>query len=159
MAKADPENFAKLATEYSEDPATRPMGGLTRPIAKHSGNPEVEKEAFGLQPGEISAVIQLEGKWIILKCEGQTEPVDTTIDEVRQQLADDIRERKTHLEMAKVFHELESRATIENYMAGTSTAGRTGTVVPASAVEPASPPAGRKKQPAPRRAGSRAKKR
>ena len=93
--KRDPESFEKLAQEYSIDPNSRSLGGTIPPIPRHSGNPTIEKEAFKLESGEISGLIEVAaGNYVILKSEGVTEPVITKLDEVRDQLVDELKERK-----------------------------------------------------------------
>lgn len=124
-AKASPDDFGRLAREWSEDPASRPLDGQIKPIPRHSSQPTLEEEAFKLKEGEISGVIQLgDQRWVILKCEGRTEPRQVALEEVRQSLIENIRDAKMRVEMAKVFQEMKGRARIENYLTGTTTADR-----------------------------------
>ena len=76
MARKQPtaENFGDLAAQYSIEGSSRALRGEMPPIAKHCGQPMLEKEAFALKPGEMSGVIQLGDKFIILFCEGYTKP-------------------------------------------------------------------------------------
>jgi peptidyl-prolyl cis-trans isomerase SurA len=52
------EDFAALAREYSDDPATREQGGRLPPIDRGQTVPEFEEVTFSLQPGQISDVVK-----------------------------------------------------------------------------------------------------
>jgi len=123
LAKRHPtvENFGELAAQYSIEATSRALKGEVPPIQKHGGQPLVEKEAFSLQPGEISAIFQLEGdKYAILFCEGRTVPATVEKAAVHDVLVQDIREKKTRLAMAEYFERLQDNATVDNYLAGTT---------------------------------------
>jgi len=125
MARENPsvEFFGDLAEEYSIEASSRALKGEVPPIQRHSGNPELEKEAFTLQPGELSAIIQVQDKWIILYCEGRTKPTAVDFAEVRDMIYEDIKEKKLRLAMADEFERIQSSAQIDNYVAGTSQDG------------------------------------
>ena len=90
------------------------------PIAKHNGQPTLEKEAFALKPGELSGVIQMGDKYVILFCEGYTTPEKVEYDKVRDLIYEDIREKKQQLAMTDLFDHLQKTATIDNFLAGKS---------------------------------------
>jgi parvulin-like peptidyl-prolyl isomerase len=126
MAKADPsrEYFGELAHQYSIDPASMNNYGVVPPIRKHGGSPKLEKEAFTLRPGEISGLIQVGESWVILYCLGRTEPVVADLDAVREDLSEDILEKKMRLAMAQRFQAIRDNAQIDNFLKGTSQPGR-----------------------------------
>ncbi|MEQ8847148.1 peptidylprolyl isomerase [Botrimarina sp.] len=136
------EYFGDLAEEYSIEPSSRSLRGEAPPIRKHGGQPQLEEVAFELADGELSGIIQVADKFIILKSEGRTEPIGVTIDEVRGELQRDIFEKKLRLAMSQEFQRVRSAARIDNYLAGTSQAPpakqaarrRDGAVTPTSAV-------------------------
>ncbi len=143
-ATANPDDFEKLAREYSTDPNSRALGGAFPPVPRHSGLPQLEDVAFRLKPGEISGLVQMGiNEYVILKCEGYTDPVVTDIEDVRAELYAQIVEDKTTHRAAAVFEKLKETARVDNYLTGKSTgtlpvAGamtdpRTATVTPASA--------------------------
>lgn len=118
-ASKNPETFERLAYEHSVDPSSRPLGGSVPAIRKHSGVPEVEKAAFALQEGEISGVIQVGlDRFIIIKCEGQTEPTVVDKKEVMPILKEEIQERKVQESVAKVFEKVKAEARVDNYLTG-----------------------------------------
>jgi parvulin-like peptidyl-prolyl isomerase len=143
MARNNPTDtyFSQLAQQYSVEPSSRANGGEVPPICKHSGSPEIEKEAFALKAGELSGIIALEDQFILLRCLGRTEPVQREMAAVQSELHKDIYEKKLRSEMNREFERLRDSAQIDNFLAGTSQApktaqGRTGGS-PASSVRPA----------------------
>lgn len=120
-ARTSPESFARLAMKHSIEPGSRGLGGSVPPIARYSGNPTIENVAFRMKPGEISEIIQVGTTWVILKCEGFTEPVVTDIEEVRERLFNDLVETKVQEEVAKLFEKLKKDSRIDNYWKGTTT--------------------------------------
>ena len=122
--KQTAESFGDLAEQYSIEPGSKKLRGQVPPIRKYGGQPVLEKEAFALAPGEISGIIQTEDKFVILFCEGQTEPVkiekETEKEKVRQLIVEDLREKKLRVAMSKCFQQLQDHATIDNYLAGKS---------------------------------------
>ena len=61
-------------------------------------------------------------KFVILKCEGRTEPVDVKLEDVHDVLYQDIFEKKLRIAMSDKFTEIRSKARIDNYLANTSQA-------------------------------------
>ena len=94
--------------------------GEVPPIKKNGGQPTLEKEAFALKPGELSGIIQAGDKFVILYCEGQTDPVKIDFGSVRDLLFADIHEKKLRLAMAQRFEQLQDEASVDNLLAGTS---------------------------------------
>ena len=123
-ANKNREYFGELAHQYSIDPASMSNYGVVPPIQRHGGRLELEKEAFDLAPGEISKVVQLGDSWITMFCLGRTEPVVTDLDAVRQDLSEDILEKKMRIAMAEAFRRLRDHAQIDNFLKGTSQPGR-----------------------------------
>ncbi len=115
-----PETIGNLAEQYSVDPTSKALRGEVPPIQKHSGQPALEREAFALKIGELSGIIQIADRFMILLCEGYTKPVEVTFDEVREELHRDIFEKKQRIEMARYFTHLRGSASIDNFLAGTS---------------------------------------
>jgi len=126
LASANPsaEYFGKLANQYSIEPASRNNFGVVPPIRKHTAQPELEKEAFGLQRGEISSVIQVGKHWLVLYCMGRTEPVVTDFDVVKEEIYKDILEKKMRLAMGSEFQRLREESQIDNFLSGTSQPGK-----------------------------------
>ena len=67
-AQANPEQFSRLAIDYSVDTNSASVGGLLPPLRRNMGDPEIENAAFALQVGQISPIIPIADQFIILKC-------------------------------------------------------------------------------------------
>lgn len=126
MASAKPteDYFGQLAKQYSIEPASQNNNGQVPPIQRHSGRPELEEEAFSLKAGEISKVVQVGQYYIILYCQGLTQPAVTEFAAVKDYLHQDILEKKTRLAMEDEFLSLRGDAQIDNFLAGTSQTGK-----------------------------------
>jgi hypothetical protein len=141
LARENPtaEMIGDLAERYSVDPTSRTLRGEVPPIQRYGGQPALEREAFSLQPGELSGVVQVADRFLVLFCEGYTEPAKVSFDEARPELHADILEKKQRIEMARHFTHLRGGAAIDNFLAGTSQSpvGRKGPATPAEAGMPA----------------------
>ena len=118
MARGNPtdEFFGNLAEQYSVEPVSQSNFGKVPPIRKFGGQPAIEKEAFALKPGELSGIIATGDKYIILRCQGMTEPVVKDFAAVREELTTTLQERKSRQAMAKKFDELKAAAQIDNFL-------------------------------------------
>ena len=125
MATAEPteEFFGKLANQYSIEPMSKNNFGHIPPVQKYSGRPTLEAEAFALQPGEISKVIQLGDYWTFLYCRGLTTPKTNDVEEVREYIVKDVKARKLYVEMENARQKMFKEAQIDNYLTGTSQPG------------------------------------
>ena len=90
--------------------------GKVPPIRKHGGQPAIEEEAFKLKPGELSGIIATGGKYIVLWCQGFTEPVVDDPSVVRNELIRDLTETKTIAAMANRFEEIRESSEIDNFL-------------------------------------------
>ena len=122
LARQNPtvERIGDLAEQYSVDPTTRALRGEVPPIQKHGGQPALERQAFSLKPGELSGIVQIADRFMVIFCEGFTEAAQVERAEVRNELYDDIHEKKQRIEMARYFSHLRESATIDNFLTGTS---------------------------------------
>ncbi|RCS50538.1 peptidylprolyl isomerase [Bremerella cremea] len=118
-AAANPDSFADLAKDYSQDINSAAARGLIPPIRKHIGNQEIEDTVFALQPGEISPVLFVASQYLVFKCEEQM-PADYdripagSLEGIRNQMADQVRESKMREAAATVYEKLQANAQIEN---------------------------------------------
>jgi parvulin-like peptidyl-prolyl isomerase len=146
MARQNPTErfFGELAQQYSIEPTSRENAGKVPPIRKHSGQPLVEKEAFQLKPGELSGIVAVGDKYVVMRCLGRTTPVVKEFNLVKDELFKDIHEKKVRVAMAKEFDRLKETGQVDNFLAGTSQSGKrpaaaTSTASPASYNQPAAP--------------------
>jgi parvulin-like peptidyl-prolyl isomerase len=117
---ASMDYFADLAAENSIEPSSKSLRGEVPPIRKFGGQPQLEDVAFGLKQGELSGIVQLADKFVILKCEGRTQPVEVNPKEVHDVLYQDIFEKKLRMAMTEKFDDIKAKARIDNFLAGTS---------------------------------------
>jgi parvulin-like peptidyl-prolyl isomerase len=131
-AKANPDDFGMLARKYSTDTNSASLNGLIQPIRRHMGDANIERAAFSLKEGEISQIIEVgdranpgEAKspgapqrgftqYVIVKCEGRTEPAAIKREEVRGKLEEFVREKKLRVEAGDVFKKLQADSQIVN---------------------------------------------
>ncbi len=112
------EYFGDLAEQYSSEASSKSLRGEVPPVRRHSGQPVLEKEAFALKEGELSGIIQIGEQFVILRCEGYTEPIDVELETVRDEIHADLLEKKQRLAMAQYFGRLKENATVINYLTG-----------------------------------------
>ena len=123
-AMANPEDFGRLAREYSIDPNSRSLDGVIPPIPRYAGNDKLEEVVFKLKEGEISPVVQVGAtQYMVVLCEGYTEQVVKKLDEVEDMLREQLTEEKVQQSVAKVFEGLKDDARVENILAGTVQGG------------------------------------
>jgi parvulin-like peptidyl-prolyl isomerase len=115
----NPAFFGQLAEQYSVDPS-KSVQGRVPPIQQHGGTPMLEREAFALNPGDLSSIVQIGEQYIILYCEGYTQPQKVQMSEVHDLLVEDIHEKKIRLAMADEFNRMKDGAQIDNYLTGSS---------------------------------------
>jgi hypothetical protein len=87
-------------------------GGKIGPIGRHTvGNDEVEREAFRLQPGEVSRLIGTPEGTVVIKCDARIPPkTEVSLESVRPRLVKEIVERKMQQEIPKLVAELRDKA-------------------------------------------------
>lgn len=140
MARNNPTDqfFGELAQQYSAESISRSNLGKVPPIRRFGGQPVIEEEAFRLKPGELSGIIAVGDKFVILRCQGRTKPMVTNFADVADELRKDIHEKKLRLAMAQEFDRIRESAQIDNFLAGTTQAGKRLAARPAN---PSRPPA------------------
>ncbi len=83
------EDFDELARQYSDDPTTAPSGGRMGWLRRGQHLPEIEAEAFALQPGEVSETVRSAIGYHILKATDRQAPdFETVRDDYRATLVD-----------------------------------------------------------------------
>jgi foldase protein PrsA len=125
--KANPDDFEALARDYSVEPNSRALGGVIPPIRKNSeGTHEaLRKAAFQFKEvGEVSGIIQVgQSQYVILKYEGQTEPIEHSVQDVQAPLHAELEEREVQKLVGTTFEKLQQTARVDNYLTG-ETRGR-----------------------------------
>ncbi len=126
LARRNPTEkfFGELANQYSIEPVSKANYGQVPPIRMHGGQPALEKEAFELKPDQISGIVAVGDKFILLRCLGRTQPIVDDPKVVEDELKRDIVEKKMRIAMTTEFDRLKESAQIDNFLAKTVQPGR-----------------------------------
>ena len=119
------EFFGRLAEEYSVEASSRSLKGEVPPIKRFGGQPALEQAAFSLRPGELSEIVQVGERFVILLCEGYTEPVKVDFAEVQDMVYAELFEKKLRVAMNRRFSAIKDSAQVDNFLTGTSQSPRT----------------------------------
>jgi hypothetical protein len=105
------EEFDRMARQQAS-PTLAPKGGTLPAFGRHTlGDENLEREAFRLQPGEVSTLVGTPQGTVVLKCDNRIPP-DTSkkLEDVREQLMQEVLAKKTQYEMQVVVKELRDKA-------------------------------------------------
>jgi parvulin-like peptidyl-prolyl isomerase len=105
------EDFLRAAHQQAT-PSLAAADGMLPAFGRYSlGDENLEKEAFRLQPGEVTPLVGTAQGQVVLRCVRRLPPNTTVRPEaVREKLTKEIIDRKTQLEMQVVFKEVYDRA-------------------------------------------------
>jgi hypothetical protein len=113
------EREFNLAAKTQASSALAAKEGHVDPFGRHTtGNEEMENEAFKLQPGEVSRVIETPQGLVVLKCLKHL-PAQTGAsldDKERAKLEKEIIERKITMEIPKMFKQLRDEASPQLFL-------------------------------------------
>jgi len=142
-------DFAQIAMDYSEDPASSGSGGDLGYVPESSlsqSDPALKKAVLALKPGQTSGVIVLRDSYRILKLVAKEAPGQRELSDpaVQQSIRDNIHNRKEQLLRAAYLAIARNDSKITNYLAQqvVESAGKLPVVVApkASQAAPAFPP-------------------
>ncbi|MEO8484044.1 MAG: peptidyl-prolyl cis-trans isomerase [Acidobacteriota bacterium] len=98
-------NFAALARQYSDD-GSKDSGGDLDYFAKGTMVPEFDEAVWKMQPGQISDLVKSQFGYHIIMMTGRRPGTTRTLDEVRTQLLEQIRDEKAQAEAARIADEV-----------------------------------------------------
>jgi len=149
-------DFATLAMDYSEDPASSGSGGDLGYVPESSlsqSDPALKKAALALKPGEVSGVIVLRDSYRILKLVAKEAPGQRELSDpaVQQSIRDNLHNRKEQLLRAAYLASARDDSKIVNYLAQQvmESSGKLPVVVPIKPAAAVPPPATAVPPPAP----------
>jgi parvulin-like peptidyl-prolyl isomerase len=106
------EDFAKLAKENSIDDSASDGGDMGYVIKKDITELEIANAAFSAAVGDAK-LIKIGSKFIILKITGKKKEGISTLEEVKPQITDILKEKKFQEEKGKLINDLRDHAKIE----------------------------------------------
>ena len=104
-AKAPGADFAKLATQYTEDEGSKDKGGEYE-FGRGQMVKEFEDASFGLKPDEISGLVKSQFGYHIIKLLDKRDATVKTLAEVKPQIDDQLRWTKAQTEAQKINDEV-----------------------------------------------------
>jgi peptidyl-prolyl cis-trans isomerase SurA len=119
-------DFANVAMDYSEDPASAPSGGDLGFIPESSLNqsdPVLKKAVLSLKVGDVSDIVEVRDpagmKYVILKLVAKETPGQRELSDpqVQQSVRDTLRTRKEQLLRTAYIASARDQAKVTNYLA------------------------------------------
>lgn len=114
------EDFAKLATEFSDDPGSKNKGGDLGFFPKGRMVPNFEKAAFALRVGEVSDIVETPFGFHIIKVEEKKEsilqPYEKVKDKVKEKVFNDFRKTRVDEFVEKVMKDAGVELNLEPFM-------------------------------------------
>lgn len=129
------EDFAKLAKENSDDPASKDKGGEYDFFGRGRMVAEFDKAAFALKPGEISDLVETQFGFHIIKLEERRAAASASDQKVHQQITDKLKQEKIEARIEEITAHTDV-VVPENF----DTTPKVGTQPPASATSQAAKP-------------------
>lgn len=120
------EDFASLARRYSDDPESRQIGGSLGTFAVDDLGPELQQATEGLEPGDVSRVVESEVGYHILRLDGYEPSRRPTYDEIKGSLKDYLFQMKLEEKSARWIEELREEIHVENRLAAERVGGDEG---------------------------------
>jgi peptidyl-prolyl cis-trans isomerase C len=88
------EDFAKLASELSGDPGSKPKGGDLGFVAKGRTVKPFEDALFALKPGEVSGVIETKFGYHIIKAEERKDATEESFEDAKEKIRQKITQER-----------------------------------------------------------------
>lgn len=110
--RGNEEAFIRKAKMQANTKLASRGGKLDQPIGRNTtGDPDLEKEIFRLQPGEMSPLIETPHGTVMLLCEKKLPPDESVkLEQVKERLMQEVIERKLQVEIPRFFAELRQAA-------------------------------------------------
>lgn len=118
------EDFAKLASEFSEDPGSKEKGGDLGFFSRGRMAPDFEEAVFSMKPGKVSEVVETEAGFHIIKMEEKkaagAEPYEKVKERVRELVLNDAKKTKVQEFVDKAMRDAEVELNYELLLSGDS---------------------------------------
>ena len=107
------EDFAKLAREYSEDPATRAEGGDLGWFGKDILPKPIEELVFAMKVDEVRGPVRADRGFHVIKLLGRRAQDPKPLAEVRDQIRGQLRQREMEKQTKNFLGELRKRTLVD----------------------------------------------
>ena len=107
------EDFAELAAEFSEDPATAKNGGRLGILKRGELAPDIEKAVLRLSPGEHSPPFRSEIGYHLFELDSKETLAGEQLAQARNQIRDILYRQKYDARLKEWLTEIRSKAIIE----------------------------------------------
>lgn len=111
--KEDGAQFAKVASQYSEDESTKGRGGDLGFISRGATVPEFEKAAFDLKDGEVSEPVKTDFGFHIIKAGERRKARPATFEEAQERIKRTLLAKARSEVVVKKLEELKQSAQIQ----------------------------------------------
>jgi len=105
-------DFDDLARKYSDCPSSEKGGDLGL-FSRGTMSPPFEEAAFGLQPGEVSDVVETSFGFHIIRVEQRRDAREASLEELEGQLRELIRQEKIRVAFRELANELRGQASVQ----------------------------------------------
>jgi len=110
------EDFAKLAREFSKDTGTKDKGGALGFFGRKVMAAEFEKAAFALKAGEISAPVQTEYGYHLIKVEEKRAAAEPNFEKSKEEIEEYLFNQKLQQEYNPWLQEVSGNYQIETFL-------------------------------------------
>lgn len=114
------EDFAKLASESSNDIVSKAKGGDLGFFPKGRMAPEFEKAVFSLKPGEVSGIVETQFGFHIIKVEEKKEsilePYEKIKDKVREKVFNDFKKARVDEFVKKAMEDAGVELNLDTFL-------------------------------------------
>lgn len=109
------EDFAKLASEFSDDPGSKTKGGDLGFFQKGRMIKPFEEAAFALKPGEVSGIVETQFGYHIIKVEERKEASIEPYEKVKESIQNDLLQERTRTKVNEFIEKAMKDANVEMY--------------------------------------------
>ena len=102
-------DFAKLASENTDDPSGKTSGGKLPPFSHGQMVAEFELAVSSMAPGEIRGPVKTQFGYHVIRLESKTPPRMRPLEEVRASIVSDLTEKQTNAEIERMSKELSEK--------------------------------------------------
>jgi peptidyl-prolyl cis-trans isomerase C len=107
------EDFAKLASDVSDDTGSKTKGGELGFFPKGMMVKSFEDAAFSLKPGEVSGIVETQFGYHIIKVEEKKEPGIEPLDTAKEKIKQKLLPEPTKIKVAEFIEKAMKEANIE----------------------------------------------